>query len=95
MWTVLKDNLFPYLVSVKASQQPTGVIPMSQRKNQPSGCEARTHQQLDVGQGFPSAGWLSAEERKTWNVAKVGKQIKVVSVDFCCKYEVFRQIKVI
>ena len=82
MWPVLKDNLFTYLFSIKASQHPVAAFPISQRKNQHSGCEAYTNQQLDARQGFPSAGWLSAEDGKSQSAAKLEKQIEVMSVDF-------------
>lgn len=52
IWQILKDNLFTYLLSIKASQQPRGAFPISQRNNQHTGWEAYTNQQLDGGQGF-------------------------------------------
>lgn len=40
------------------------------------------------------AGWLFAEDGKSWKAAKVEKQTEVVSVDFCCyKCEVIGHIK--
>lgn len=80
MWPVLKDNLFTYPFSIKASQHPVVVFPISQSKNQHSSCEAYTNQQLDVHQGFPWASWLSAEDGKSQSVAKLEKQIEVMSV---------------
>ena len=82
MWPVLKDNLFTYLLSIKAPQHPAVAFPISQRKNQHSDCEAYTNQQLDVRQGFPWAGWRSPEDEKNPSAAKLEKQIKVMSVDF-------------
>lgn len=69
LWPVLKDSLFNYLLSTEAYQQLEGVLPVPQREESASGCD-EAYTSLQLGQGFPLADWLSAEDGKSGSAAK-------------------------